>query len=153
MSDFKAFHEPLVLGEFITVKYSSDDAGFVGDDTFETAVRISVLSDAKVSDEDAPDGQVGGFWAEDLLGYNLGSKLHLLKRKKLNNTTLRLAEQYTVESVQWLIDEGAAKSATAIASKVSKDRMGIVLEIEQPDNVTAEFAFAFNWNSQFGRAA
>lgn len=83
---------------------------------FESAVAISLFSWAK-ADEADPDvvGQKFGWWGDTFApnpGDLTGSKLWTLRRAKVNQDTMGKAKAYALESLQWMIDDGAASSIT-----------------------------------------
>jgi phage gp46-like protein len=70
-----------------------------------TAVLISLFTERQA---EADDGEADrrGWWADP----QLGSRLWLLRRAKRTEETRRLAEQYSAEALQWLIDDGVVGS-------------------------------------------
>ena len=108
--DLKFFLDPMQHGYYGTFVMGDGDA--ILDDWIGTAITVSFGTNLRVDGEDRPDN---GWWGEVLVG-NFGSKLYLLDRSKAINENLRLAEQYAIESLQWLVDEGhilEVSSATA----------------------------------------
>lgn len=102
---------------------------------FETAVTISLFSWARVDEADPKTvGQKWGWWGDTFApnsGDNTGSKLWLLRRAKVSADTMGKAKAYALEALQWMIDDGVAKSVaveverydlTTIAMKVSITR-------------------------------
>jgi len=74
------------------------------------AITISLFTDARASDDDElPDGGTDkrGYWGDmDLdADESLGSKLWLLNRSKITQSTLNTMHDYIKEALQWLIDE------------------------------------------------
>lgn len=90
----------------------------LGDAGLQTAVMISLFTDARAKNDDPlPDSRVGvpsdlrGFWGDVLLAPlqvsgqgSLGSRLWLLHREKEMQTVLARAEEYATEALQWLVD-------------------------------------------------
>lgn len=125
----------------------------VRDPGLETAVMISLFSDARASDSDKLPGTFltrSGFWGSVLLDQNMGSKLWLLSRSKINNETLRRAEQYCKEALKWMVDDGIAAKIEAVAS-INQTRYNqldflIVINRANVDNIF--FKFFINWQYQ-----
>jgi phage gp46-like protein len=153
--DIKLFFDPNITGDFADaqIKYEGD---FERDQGLGTAIIISLFTDMKVSQEEAIDGYRGGHFGNDLLGYNLGSRLFLLKRKKLVKDTFRLAEQYSVEALDWMKKEGIVSTIIAIAivstiiaiagkSKTRKNALLLLIQIKKPDNVVLNYKFVIPW--------
>lgn len=87
---------------------SLTDGDFTTTDGLEPAVLYSLFTDAKASDDDElPDGgnDLRGHWADNILGESEGSKLYQLRRRKQTQETLNLAEQYSKDALQWIIDD------------------------------------------------
>lgn len=123
------------------------DGDLVREEGFHTQVLIALFSDGyspEANDDDVFSNR-RGFWGDMLLERPLGSKLWLLARAKLDETTEALWKQYVEEALQFMLDDGQAKSIT-----VSTQRSGFILywsvQIERPnDSVT--YRFFRNWES------
>lgn len=57
----------------------------------------------------------------------LGSRLHLLRREKVVPRTVRLAQKYAEQALQWIIDLGRAKSITVLTEADKGTHTGRVL--------------------------
>lgn len=81
-------------------------------ESLESAVLISVGSDARAAEKNFENTlQDDGWWGEPTFeGDKWGSLLHTLSHQKNNPNTLLLAKQYAKDSLQWLIDDGVAKT-------------------------------------------
>lgn len=97
----------------------------VMDDGLDTAVLISLFTDRRADSDDPidtrdPFGARG--WAGDLLGLpgdRIGSRLWLLERATLPTDarfggalTAAMVQQYAVEALAWMIEDGVASSVT-----------------------------------------
>ena len=84
------------------------------DGTLATAIVHSLFTDRRAAEDDPlPAGVESrrGWWGDLTLpdeGDQYGSKLWLLNREKQLPDTLRRAEEYAAEALQWLIDDGKA---------------------------------------------
>lgn len=114
-----------------------DSDGLTEDDTFKTAILMSLLSNARADPEEALDRtDLGGWWGNsfpDIPGAELGSKLWLLATRKTTDDTLTLAEQYGAEALDWMKEDGITDNITVIASRVDVDVLDIEIQIERPD--------------------
>ena len=86
--------------------------GFLADDPLLTAVIICLMTDARVRPEQLRTGDVNAGWPGDMMddgagAFPLGSRLWQLRRARLNDETLELAEIYAREALQSLITQGA----------------------------------------------
>lgn len=132
-----------------------DDAGSLADDRdLETAVLLSLFSDRTAMPDDViPDaGTIRGYWADPYRRYPLGSRLWLLKREKQTETTRRRAEEYSRESLQWMIDCQAARSITTKAAWIARGLLELIIEIFPPLGERRLWRFVMTW-SQLDPAA
>lgn len=114
-----------------------------------TAVIISFYTDRAANDDDViPDGTDNrrGWWADS---YNddddkIGSRLWLLGREKQTDETLGRAEEYADEALQWLIDDGVAKTVSNVATWLSDGLLSVTTTIKRSDNSTYEDVFNFS---------
>ena len=112
--------------------------------------RRSLEGDQLPSGDKATSGSWdrGGWWGDS----SFGSRLWILiRRGRLNDETLRLAESYTTEALQPLITKGIISGATATASYRSNafgKRDGITLEVEvvKPDGTSETYHYDDLWN-------
>jgi phage gp46-like protein len=118
------------------------------DDTLETAVAISLFTDARATDDELRIAGLTkqsnrGWWGDTyphVPGFVLGSKLWLLARaKKDDATSLLLARQYTLEALQWLIDDGVADSIIVTPQwyrreNAANGEVAIATDIYRPQN-------------------
>ena len=149
--DIKMTFDPL-LGDFGDIEFDGSD--FVMDGGFETSELITTFTDIRVLEEEALDSNdLGGWFGTELLGYEIGSKIWLLRRSKINDETLTLLEQYFVDGRQWKIDEGIIDSVTVTATKTRGMNDWIDIRIIElaPDGVNHDHKFKLHWDNQLGR--
>lgn len=121
------------------------------DSGLETAVIVSLFSDARVSDEQLPQGATfkRGWFGSKLSNIdqdNIGSRLWTLEREKVLPEVLRKYEDYCREALKWLIEDGIASSIKVQASfNASKQLLGVI-SIEEPAGATSRFQFL--WDGQ-----
>lgn len=127
------------------------------DPGLETAVFISLFTDRRAGEDDElPDPNYrGGWWADTLNddGYEIGSRLYLLRRSKNVAETLRRARFYAVEALEWLKTDGQVLEVSASASSAGES---LLLEVElvlPAGQETRTFAFAYHPESGLARAA
>lgn len=124
------------------------------DDGLETLCSVSIFSDRRATDEEVPldDPRKQGWWGDlyaDEDQDKIGSKLWLLLRSKRTLETLRKAEDYVREALQWLIDDGIAESISAAATfqgSVTEGRWQIAISITKPRG--NESRFIMLWEQQ-----
>jgi phage gp46-like protein len=139
--------------------------GFASNDlvtsmTLLTPVLISLFTDARAADDDVlPDTQVEdrrGWWGDstntNLANDSVGSRLWLLEREKNVDSVLKNAKTYIQEALQWMLDEGVAKSIDVIVEADAIGSAGLVMlayqiSITKPDGTTEAFKFEREWEA------
>ena len=115
-----------------------------------TAVLISLMTDRRSrADDQIPDGSdPRGWWADAMDGQQIGSRLWLLDRARNLPETLRLAESYIKEALQWLVDDGAASRVTVAcsATRGCSNTLDMLIGIEQPQTSTLQFTWRYAWD-------
>jgi phage gp46-like protein len=115
-----------------------------------TSLLISLFTDRRANDDDKlPDGtDPRGWWADAMDGYKWGSRLWLLERARNLKETLRLAEDYANEALQWLVKDGVAKkvAVTAYAIGDCKNTLGLHVEIFKPDGKSLKWKYRYAWD-------
>lgn len=94
-------------------------------DDLDSAVIISLFTWARASagevDENAPRF---GWFGDKIDADNTdstGSKLYLLKRKKITNQTIMDAREYIEQALQWMIEDGVATEINAEVERNTSD--------------------------------
>jgi phage gp46-like protein len=112
------------------------DGNIEDEDGLYTACVLSLFEDRRASDDELlPPEDQRGYWGDafpEVAGDLSGSRLWLLARKPATDETLRLAEEYSREALQWMIDDGIAEEITARASRYSADVLRIEVGIKKP---------------------
>ncbi len=123
----------------------------------QTAVIISLFCDRLADAADTiPDGTTDrrGWWGDTPLpnvtdpagGLDLtGSRLWLLARALQVTETLRKAETYAKESLQWMIDDGVAGSVTASAIFPASPPNALELTVSINQAGATNQGYTFTW--------
>lgn len=72
----------------------------------------------------------------------VGSRLHLLKRAKNTEKNAALAEEYSKEALQWLIDTGRARKINIYTQRdriQDLNRLKLLVEVTQSDGRQVSF--------------
>lgn len=145
--DLKLFFDTYGKEEWADIKKENGD--FVRENGLETAVLLSLKLNARVDEKKSYKNN--GFWAESLIGYNIGSKLWLLNRNKITKDTLRLYEQYSKEALKWMIDEGISEKIEVAALKSKRyNGINVYIAIYRPTGEIEKFKYIEKWSSQIG---
>ncbi len=114
------------------------------DNSLLTAVIVSLLTDRRAEPDDRlpiepgpasplPPDRRG--WTGDALnplGRRVGSRLWLLAREKQLPETMRRAEEYAREALQWLVDDGHALSIRVSGEWQGIGRLNLYIEMDLP---------------------
>ena len=147
--DIKLFYNPNTNGYYADVDFQNGD--FVGEEGLETMVLMCLFSDQWVAKESSYNGESRGFFAEEAIGYNLGSKLWQLDRSKLDKTTLSLFAQYAKEALEPLVHEGIYDRVETYAQKgEDKNRLDFFIAGYRPDGEIDQYKYKLLWDSQLG---
>lgn len=94
---------------------------------------------------------VGGWWG-DALDENgtLGGYLYEAFPGKLTESTADDIETLAGEALQWLVDDGVAKSVNCDASISDGEILILNVMIERPEGENEAFLFELNWSATDG---
>lgn len=129
----------------------------VGDDGLQTAVVISLFTDARCNEDELPaeDSSRRGWWGDMFPtadGDQIGSKLWLLKREKRTRDVLNRAEEYCNEALAWMLEDGIAESVVTAASYDPSGTMLLAVSIQRPDANEKTFRFKVKWDAEANRS-
>lgn len=121
-----------------------DDLGaLVTDESLESVVLISLFTDSEASQQEIKTAGLDaqrGWWADadslrDPGARRMGSKLWLLSRGKTTLETLRRAEGYIKDALQWLIDRGIVATVSVVTTRPRPGTVGIDLTLTRPNKL------------------
>lgn len=122
------------------------------DEGLETAILISLFSDARVDVEELRPGESDrkGFWADAVVpaeGKNTGSKLWLLDRGKITDETLEQARDWCIEALNWLLEDGIASDLDVEVTRVTgrNDAVLIDITVVRPGDEEFNFKYDYVW--------
>lgn len=146
----------LLLDEDGRIDIGFANGDVVPDDGLETAVLVSLFSDARATEDMIPaidrDGDLRGYWGDvrpPVDGDSTGSLLWVLKRSKQLNQTLADAREYAQRALRWLIDDGVAQTVVVNTSYPQRGWMLLEVIIYRPQSANpVTFRYAYAWASQ-----
>lgn len=131
---------------------SKIDGDIAVDRGLATAMILSLFTDARAQDDDAPPSgdpnDRRGWWADQfaaVAGDEFGSRLWLLDRAKQTNETLLLAKQYALECWAWMIEDKVVASIDVTAT----NQNGVLLlagSVGKPNGDRVAFRFSHVWD-------
>jgi phage gp46-like protein len=116
---------------------------------FETACLVSIFSDRRATPDFTPtDGTTDrrGWWADPYNDEPLGSNIWQFERAKKLRSTLGDARRYTLDALQWLIDDGVAKTIDCDTRWITATMLGINVAIIKPDGSETRFRYGWAWD-------
>jgi len=130
------------------------------DDTFETAIFLSLFTRRRASDGDALPVELGpdrgGWWADQLSpveGDKYGSRLWLLSREKEQPVILTRAREYVIEALAWLTEDLITDRLDVTAEVLRRGILLISVTIHRPKAKPLNFKYDYNWEAQEARRA
>ncbi len=132
---------------------ADDDASLVEDDGLETAVTISLFTDAKATAEELVRAGLSqrGYWADaydDASGaLNTGSKLWLLEGRTNTPSAIAEAKAYADEALAWMVDEGVASKVENEITRLDGDAIGGVTRVYRPTD--SRSPYLLTWERYF----
>jgi phage gp46-like protein len=133
----------------LNIGLREDGAALERDDGLETAVVLSLFTDQRVSSAELPAGEPSqrGWWGDQFAdGDQIGSKLWLARRGKINNQTAVEWEARALASLNWMLQDGVAESV-AVTSIYENGQLILQVEIQKPQT-GAPSIYEFLWDGQ-----
>ena len=122
---------------------------------FESAVLISLFTDARADDDDILDVPENkrGWWGDLTLSNDkTGSRLWLLEREKTVNVNLTRAEAYIEEALQWMLDDEVVSKINVTTERQNRDDGSAILaakiEFLKTDGMKTTIKYDDLWNAQ-----
>ncbi len=152
MTDIRTRHDASQNG--FGFDWAIEKGALEADDGLETAVIISLFTDrVAAADDDLPDnsGDRRGWWGDMALDDGkpdpIGSRLWLLARAKATTKTAARAQQYALEALQWLKDDGVAGDIEVTAQYVTAEQLRLTVNIaRQMAGQPVNRRFDYVWN-------
>ena len=122
-------------------------------DPLVRAVIISLFTWRRAHDDDVlPNAGMSrmGWWGDSFPPVDndrIGSRLWLLARSKLTDSTAQQAQDYAEEALQWLIDDGVAARVDVSATRQGISTLALTCTVlNRSGAVMARLQFANLWN-------
>lgn len=115
---------------------------------WQRAAEISLMTWRRADPGDVlDDDERYGWWGDSFPGMTddrIGSRLYLLRRRKLDADTVRDAEAFARESLAWILDDGRV-SAVAVTVTRGTDRLDLAVAITLRDGRQVDFTSEKLW--------
>ena len=117
---------------------TEDGKDFASVDGFETAILVSIFTDARASASEVPDPFKRRGWLGNLLtfeeGIELGSKLWLLDQSRITATEINQARAFTVEALRRFTADRLITGLEVDVSQLSARAIRIRITFFNEDN-------------------
>lgn len=101
------------------------------------AVVISLLTWRRAEPSDpVDDAELQGWWGDSYPAEpndRIGSRLWLLRRRSITPQTLRDAQRYCEEALQWLIDDGLVTAVQVSITRPGVQKLTAQVVLSRPD--------------------
>ncbi|AMA03781.1 phage GP46 family protein [Enterobacter asburiae] len=121
-------------------------------DLLTRAVVISLFSWRRAESDDRtqdPYGWWGDTWPT-VQNDRIGSRLYLLKRRKLTNKTPQDAREYMQQALAWMTEDGVAARVDVTAERTGIDTLAAGITIYQRDGTIHNITFDDIWSELDG---
>lgn len=117
--------------------------------SLKRAVEISLFTWRRANTSDTvDDDERYGWWGDSfprVANDRIGSRLWLLRRRKLTSETISAAVTYAREALQWLIEDGHASDVQILTARVGHDRLNLGAVLSLPAGERLEIYPHENW--------
>lgn len=133
---------PIVIDGVITSSMAAKDS-------LARAVMISLFTWKRANKDDAHEGQKMGWFGDATTddADKIGSRLWLLARAKITQTTIAKAREYALESLQWLIKDGVASRVEVDSERMGIDGLALTVRIYRIDGTMVDLRFSDIWRA------
>lgn len=123
--------------------------GILTGKALQTAVIISLFTDRRANRDDplSLDESRRGWWADTYFESNdkIGSRLWLLRRAKMIQSTLVRAREYSLEGLRWMLDDNVAGRIEIETDFYNRFILALGVNIVRPTG-GQNFNFQYVWN-------
>lgn len=106
------------------------------------AAHISLFTWRRADPGDkVDDADRQGWWGDSfpsVAGDRIGSKLWLLRRRTITPQTIRDAQRFCEEALQWLVDDGHLTGVAVTIGRPSPTRLNAHIVLSRPDGDPVE---------------
>lgn len=131
---------------------SLDQYDLRSENGLRTAVMLSLFADRRAgSDDIVDDDDKRGWWADMFAARPIGSRLWLLDREKDLPEVVNKAHDYAREALEWLVEDGIAKTVEVDVTSESAEHLEIHVRIKRPNNDLLKMKFQRRWQTEADR--
>jgi len=146
MTDLALIHDPNNYSPLFDLSILGGE--IVTDNGLYTAVVLSLFLDKRASPDEVEDDDLRGWWGNQFNDDDdeYGSFLWLLKREKQKEEVAGLAEDYALDALAWMVEDGIVSNAVVVTEWVERGVLGMVVKLKKPNGDEISFRFNNLWN-------
>jgi len=124
------------------------------DNSYDSMIISSLFSDGRADSSEISDPSRRRGWVGDsfttLNNYKFGSKLWLLDQARMSNDTVKKAEDYTRQALDWILRLEYADRIDVSATRIPDSNISISIEIYVEKDLISKFTFTVWEDSDYG---
>jgi phage gp46-like protein len=119
------------------------DGDLIGVDGMETALQVSIFTDARLDESEMPDPVRRGGWLGNVFsGRQLGGKLHALENARVSTAYVGKAKEFASRSLDWMIEDGVSRG---VVCNVSANQQTIMHNIAIVGRDGVKYDYRYLW--------
>lgn len=139
---------PVQRGGYQAFDMSVENGALASGADLRTAVILSLFCDRRAEADDIlpdPSGSRRGWWGDELMGRQIGSRLWLLSREKQMREVVNRAREYAREALKWLQDASIVDEIEVDAEVLAFGVLGLSVRIFKPESRPESYRFNYLW--------
>lgn len=120
-----------------------DGSDFASAEGFESAIATSYFTDSRAPAVQVQEAQKRRGWVGNILtaiaSRELGGLLWILDQARITNDTLNFAKSFAQDSLQWLIEDGLARSVQVSVTRNGTRGISILTDITTIENTVLRY--------------
>lgn len=141
--------DPLTGVTIFDLELDPNNGDLLTTNSFDTAIKMSLFCERRANAAEQPVPELRRGWigneANEVAGFEMGSKLWLLMQSRLTQNILNEAIDYTRQCLQWFIDDRLLKSLDVTGSRTI-DTLTLNIKLFRFNDRVDSFLFKI-WNN------
>lgn len=139
----------MISSDYSIIVNGVDSAMLGQADALVRSVVISLFTWRRANQDDVTEGQKMGWWGDvaepSVVNDKIGSRLWLLSRETIRNSTINRAREYCEEALQWLVDDKVASQFTVLVERLDITSLAIGIVVYRNDGTKLDLKFNNAW--------
>lgn len=134
----------------IVIDGQTTSLGLASENPLVRAVIISLFTWRRANPDDVlPGAERMGWWGDSFASIandQIGSRLWLLSREKLIESTVQRARRYAEEALAWLVNDGVAARVQVVAERQGIYTLALGVTVFKSDGKPMDIRFPDAWS-------